>query len=465
MAPQFVAIPQAPGRAGRQTGAMAPLDFIHDLRWSDIPAPARDWAELCLLDLLGVAAGGHMTRLSRIIRAHAAGQFGGPHPMLFDARPTSAAGFALALGMSIDALDGHDGFNAAKGHVGCGLIAGALALAQEAGQMDGTAFLTDIVLGYELGARLGPALHATAPDYHTSGAWIAVAVAAVGARMLGLDREQTAHALGIAEFHGPRSQMMRCIDAPTMVKDGSGWGAMAGVSAALLARDGFTGAPALTVAEPPEVWADLGDSWLIEQQYFKPWPVCRWAHGPIDAALQLRAEHGLNAADIAAVELCTFHESTRLAIAAPKTTEEAQYSSSFPVAVALVRGGVGPADVAGDALQDPEILRLSHATTMVEDDTANAAFPATRLARVTLVLRDGTRLESDWNQPKWDPAHPVTAPDLRAKFHDLADPLLGDTRAGAIETALRDLPSGGLRPLLDLLVQPISPATTAPRSS
>ena len=53
--------------------------------------------------------------------------------------------------------------------------------------------------------------------------------------------------MGIAEYHGPRSQMMRCIDYPTMLKDGSGFGAMAGVSAAFLAKDGFTGAPALTI--------------------------------------------------------------------------------------------------------------------------------------------------------------------------------------------------------------------------
>ena len=53
--------------------------------------------------------------------------------------------------------------------------------------------------------------------------------------------------MGIAEYHGPRSQMMRCMDHPTMVKDGSGWGAMCGVSAARMAKAGFTGAPALTL--------------------------------------------------------------------------------------------------------------------------------------------------------------------------------------------------------------------------
>ncbi len=59
--------------------------------------------------------------------------------------------------------------------------------------------------------------------------------------------DTTRQALGVAEYFGPRGQILRACDSPTMVKDGSGWGAHVGVTAALLARDGFTGAPALTV--------------------------------------------------------------------------------------------------------------------------------------------------------------------------------------------------------------------------
>ena len=42
---------------------------------------------------------------------------------------------------------------------------------------------------------------------------------------------------------------MRCIDHPSMVKDGSGWGAMAGISAAYLAKSNFTGSPAILVED------------------------------------------------------------------------------------------------------------------------------------------------------------------------------------------------------------------------
>lgn len=431
-------------------------DFIHALSWQDLPQSVKTRAELCILDLLGIAIGGSGTRLSRIIRDHAASQFGGPLPMLFDGRPASAAGFALAGGMTIDALDGHDGYNPAKGHVGCGLLPALLALAQETGSVDGAEILATLVMGYELGARLGPALHATVPDYHTSGAWIAVAAAAAGARLMRLGRNETAHALGIAEYHGPRSQMMRCIDHPTMLKDGSGWGAMAGVSAALLARDGFTGAPAATLREPKELWSDLGSRWLILEQYFKPYPICRWAQAPVEAALTLRARHQITGEDVAAIEIVTFHEATRLATACPKTTEEAQYSTSFPVAIALARGKISAQDVGDGALNDPEILRLSRATRMIEDASANAAFPKCRPARIALMTRDGRRLESAWTEPKWDASAPPSEAELRQKFHDLADTGVGRARADRVEAALHDLPRAGLQPLLEALTAPIA---------
>lgn len=434
---------------------MTPLDFIHALRWSDLPTAVQAQTRLCLLDLIGVAAGAQDIALARIIRDHATETFGGDAPMLFDARTASPAGVALAAGMTIDALDGHDGYNPAKGHVGCPLFPAALALGHRAG-VDGATFLTAIAMGYEFGSRAAVAQHATVPDYHTSGSWGAVTAAAAGARLLNLTPDQTRHALGIAEYHGPRSQMMRCIDHPTMLKDGSGWGAMAGVSAVLLARNGFTGAPAITVEEAPEHWGGLNQRWLILEQYFKPYPVCRWAQAPVEGALKLRRDHDLSPDQIARIEVHSFHEAIRLATARPATTEEAQYSTSFPVAVALVRGGIAPADLDGAALRDPEILRLSEGLRMIEDAECNATFPAERHARVVLHLADGRQLDSGIMSPRWDHRAPPSAEQLRRKYHDLADPVLGKARAARIEDALERLDSGPLSQLSDLLFQPVS---------
>ena len=431
-----------------------PLTFLHALSWDDIAPQTRLQTKLSLLDLIGVAAGGTGTRLSQIIAEHASESWGGAQPILFSHLTSSAAGAALAGGMTIDSLDGHDGFNPAKGHIGCPLFAAALAVAHEQ-DASGEAFLASIIMGYEFGARASMAQHATVPDYHTSGSWGAVTAAAACSKLMGLSHEGTRHALGIAEYHGPRSQMMRCIDHPTMLKDGSGWGAMTGVSAAKLAAKGFTGAPAITVENAPKYWADLGQRWYMHEQYFKPYPVCRWAHAPIEAALSLMQKHGLTSSQITRVSIATFHESVRLAISRPTSTEEAQYSTSFPVAVALARGTVGAADIADGALNDPEVLRLSDATVMVEDDDANAPFPQKRLARVTLTLSDGRALTSDWMEPKWDHTMPPTEAELRAKYHSLAEPVLGRSRADAIEDAVENLHTSPLSCLSKLLHAPV----------
>lgn len=433
--------------------------FIHDLSWGDLSDHAREMAELCVLDLIGVAVGGTGTRLSAIVRDHGVQMFGGSDSFLmFDGRNVSPAGVALAGGMTIDALDAHDGYNPAKGHVGCSVFPAALAMAVALGRTGGQDFLTDIALGYELGSRLALALHGTVSDYHTSGAWGAVACAAVGARQMGLDAEATRHALGIAEYHGPRSQMMRCIDHPTMLKDGSGFGAMAGVSAAFLAKSGFSGAPAITIEgeEAAQYWSTLGSDWLITQQYFKPYPVCRWAQAPIEAVLGLKHQHKLSSEMVERIEIRSFHESIRLATNDPKTTEEAQYSTSFPCAVALVRDHVGPEDVTEKAFADPEIQRLSKSLRMVEDDYCNANFPAERFAAATLYLKDGRKLQSDIASPRWTADHPPTAAELRAKFHSYSDATLGQDRADKIEKTLIAFQDGGtLGDLVDLLRPPL----------
>jgi len=255
------------------TPSRLPVDairFVLETSRRDIPDDTFAFAQRCLLDLLGVAAAGRTTALSQIIHGHAIDHFGaGSHasPLLFDGRIASPAGAALAGGMTIDSIDAHDGHKITKGHTGAHQLPTILAMSSALGLDDPIEFLTSLVVAYEFATRAGIALHATAPDYHTSGAWGAVGAAAIGSRQLGLSQAATFEAMGIAEYHGPRSQMMRVIDHPTMLKDGSGWGAMAGVSAAWLAADGFTGAPAVTVNASSRIRSVAGLSRRSKQPY------------------------------------------------------------------------------------------------------------------------------------------------------------------------------------------------------
>ena len=433
------------------------IGFIRELRFSDLPRDVVEFAQVCVLDLIGTACGGLGTRLSRIIRDHASDQFGTGRRatrLMFDGRKVSAVGAALANGMTIDAFDAHDGHVLTKGHAGAAVLPAALAFAESTAP-SGRDFLTDIVIGYEVAIRAGIATHRTCCDYHTSGSWNALGAAAIGARRLTMDAAQTREALGIAEYHGPRSQMMRCIDFPTMVKDGSGWGAMTGVSAALLAADGFTGAPALVVEgeKVADLWADLGQRWRLLEMYFKPYPVCRWAQPAVEAALDLVRRHALKAEAIHSIEIASFHEAVRLAARTPRTTEEAQYSLPFPVAAAVVRGRLAAAEITEGAFADPEIRRLSEGMVLRERNDFNERFPAARYAQVAFVLRDGRRIESADTTTRGDPSTPLPPGALPEKFSSLADPVIGPTRRAQIEGAVDALarPDGGVANLLDLL--------------
>ena len=424
-------------------------EFALHLALDDIPPPVLEFSRCCILDLLGVAAAGARTPLSAIIRDHASQHFAAPEVapkarMLFDGRFASPPGAALAGGMTIDSLDAHDGHRLTKGHAGCAVFPAAFAALQANEDTDDDSLLAAVVCGYEIAIRAGIALHRNASDYHTSGAWVALACAAIAARCLSLSEAQFAHALGIAEYHGPRSQMMRCIDHPTMLKDGSGWGAMAGVSAAWLARDGFTGAPATTVegADVADLWGDIGSRWRIMEQYLKPHPVCRWAQPAIEAALILLRDHHIAPAAITAIEVRTFHEACRLDIRHPQNTEQAQYSLPFALAAAVLRGDLGAAEVSGANLQDADILRLADAVLMSEFDAYNDAFPARRMADVCLLMRDGTRLSSPPTQPRGDPESPLSDDEIRRKFHNFADAAIGVQRARNLEQCVMSLGAG-----------------------
>lgn len=443
-------------------------DFALGLGHAALPETVRSVLRRSFLDTIGVAAAGSRTANSAIARRAAdalwrAGPEGGSARMLLDGRWVSPAGAAFMGATTIDSIDAHDGSSLCKGHAGSAVLPSLLAMADVlAGRgqpLDGAALMTLMAVGYELSYRCGITQHATCADYHTSGAWTAVGVAAMCARALGSDAGMLRHAAGIAEYHGPRSQMMRCIDHPTMLRDGVTWGAPSGVMAAYLAIMGFTGAPALTIesdaAEP--IWADLGQGWRIaDETYHKPYPVCRWAQPAIAAVQELMQQNGLTGADVARITIQTFHYAIRLAGRSPKTLDEMTYAIIFPVAAMAARGRFGLDELTPEALTDPEIRRIAAVTDLVESDHYTRISVEKRWADVTLTTTDGRVLQSPPKTPRGNPDDPLTDLEISDKFHGFADPILGAAAANEIEQASRQfdsLTAGDLARVLSLVLE------------
>ena len=438
--------------------------FAENLTYDDLREPLLKILRRSFLDTMGVAAIGSTTELSDLARKGAMAVFGtgtaGGARMLMDGRKLSPAGAAMAGAFTVDSIDAHDGTSPNKGHAGSAIFPALLAVA-DAMRANGTAitgkdFATWLAVAYEVSYRAGQVQHATCDDYHTSGAWTAVGVAAACAKMLGCNTEEIRHAAGIGEYHGPRSQMMRCIDFPTMVRDGVGWGAPSGVTAAYLAREGFTGAPALTCegkdAEP--YWDNLGDQWLtVDHTHYKPYPCCRWAHPSLDAVQELMAKNNLTHARVKAVKIKTFHNATRLAGHEPKSPDEFTYAIAFPVAAMIVRGQVGIDELTSETLQDPDILRISRATELIDDPHLTKISDGKRWAQVTIIDVENVEYIDDPRTPRGDTDMPLSDAEISKKFHSFADPVLGLERANRIETLTADfdtLDETGFAELLDL---------------
>ncbi|MFN2471014.1 MAG: MmgE/PrpD family protein [Gaiellaceae bacterium] len=419
------------------------VEAILSLAWTDVPDPVRSRLASLTSDFGAVCVAGRVTETARIAADHA----GAEHPgeaatALLDGRRLAATGAAFANGVLANALDFDDGHRLVKGHPGANVIPAALAAAETAGG-DRDDLLAAVAVGYEVALRAGMHLHAASGEYHASGAWGSVGAAAAAARLLGLNPDQTRHALGLAGYHAPIAPIMRSVADPAMTKDACGWGASVGVSSALLASRGFTALAGDFLA------TDIGERWHLLDVYVKKFPCCRWSHPAIEAALDLRAEAELDIERIARIRLRTFAAAAAIACGVPVTTEQAQYSLVWPVAVALAHGRFAVEHVLPPAFADGAPRHLLELVDVEVDPTFESEFPARRRSSLTIETEDGLRYESGPRESPGEPDDPRWQEIVDAKSAAYPDDLLfarGRPWSNAARARLRSRSSRPRRP-------------------
>ncbi len=209
---------------------------------------------------------------------------------------------------------------------------------------------------------------------------------------------------------------------------------MAGVNAAFLAKNGFTGSPAITIenGELSDIWSDLGNRWYINEQYLKLYPVCRWAQPAVEATFNLKEEYNFKMDEIDSITINTFHEAKRLESQHPSTTEEAQYSLPHPVAVGLIFGKIGAKEVSEELINNEEVSSLRDKIIVNESEEYNSYFPEKRFADAIIKLNNGKILRSVPTEAKGDPENPLNDLEVKKKFEDLTFSVLGMERSKKI---------------------------------
>ena len=191
---------------------------------------------------------------------------------------------------------------------------------------------------------------------------------------------------------------------------------MIGALALLAGQSGFTGNKHLLEADEYRRYLDdLGQNHEVMALYFKPYPCCRWGHPAIDACLALMAEQHVTAQDITSVTIETFYKATQLSKGIPSCADAAQYNIAYPVAAAIVNNGFSIQQV--ENTNDDAVIDMMGRLSFVCDPELDAQFPARRLCRAAMVLKDGRRIVSDVHEPRGEACENIGYDWLADKFH------------------------------------------------
>ena len=418
------------------------IQFIVDTDWKNVPAAVQHQAKRCLMDTLGALIAGNETPVREVMTRMAKKQLCGDEAtILVSGERVSVAGAVLANGFAANALDIDDGHRLVKGHPGACTLPVILAAGEMVPSCSGKAFLTALVIGYEIGIRAGLIRHALYRTYHSSGSWGAISGAAVAGKLLGLDKKRLFHAMGTAEYHAPIAPMMKGIATPSMGKDSIGWGALVAILSVMMAREGFTGITPLFDDTPESEWVEnLGREYKMMNVYFKPYAACRWAQPAVVGSLKIVRENRISPRDIRDICVRTFEAATKLPCTPPENTEQAQYNLSFPVAAALIDGEVGPKQVLPPRLYDSQILDLAYKVHTEVSIDFEKMFPSKACAEVVIETHQGKMFNSGPVEAMWEP--PDTLPsdsELEEKFHWLVDPVLGQEKTDPLAALIWDL--------------------------
>ena len=432
--------------------------FTAGLDLADVPDDVVAYARVLMLDLLGAALAGVDTEETRAMLKAAEGfaPTAGPCGIWGTTGTTTAAAAALVNGVIAHAQE-LDDFGGAD-HSGAVVVPAVLAVAEAEGITDGAAALAAMIGGYDVALRVLDAMggyraHNNGGGWHSTGTCGSFGAAAAAARMLGLDAERTAWALGIAgSFTGGIWAYLA--DGAMSKRYHPGRAAEIGVTAAYMARAGFTGPTRVLDApwggflatygnggeRPEELTRDLARPYRIMRSGIKPYAACRGLHSPLDVVLEMRAEHGFTAADVSTVEIgCSRANMQSLGDTDPRTRLAAQMSLPYGVGVALVTGRAGLEEFEDRRINDPDVRTAMSRVVMTHDPRHDDNSEPD----VAVKLADGRRFEGHQPIGLGDWRNPLTVEQVVEKYEGLARRVLADADVAALKDAVFALPEPG----------------------
>ena len=420
--------------------------YLVESRPEDVPTDVRSEAVRSFLNWLGCAVGGSVHPTLDIALKALKPFVGAPQASVLG-RSDRLDIFHAALlnGISSHVFDFDDTHLKTIIHP-AGPVASAILALAEHRPVSGRDFLHAFILGVEAECRIGNAVYPAHYDigWHITGTAGVFGAAAAAGKLLGLDEQQRVYALGIA---GTQSAGFREMFGTMCKSFHPGRAAQNGLTAAHLAKEGFTSSN--RVLEAPrgfahvmstqrnfaEITENLGKSYEIALNTYKPFACGIVIHPSIDGCAQIRDEHGVKAEDIAAIALKVHPLVLELTgKKTPQTGLEGKFSVYHSAAVAIIHGRAGEEEYSDSVVRDARVITLRDKVTALADPSVHED-----AAHITVTLTSGKVIEKHVAHAIGSLKRPMSDADLEAKFHHLVDPVTGKAPAAKLIKLAREI--------------------------
>ena len=410
------------------------------VRFQDLPEDVIESTKLRVLDTIGLALASNALDFGRALREAALemGPIGGGARVLGFGDSLSPMLAALVNGALAEGFLYDDTHNETMINVSSPIVATGLAVGEQL-QASGADVLTAIACGIEITCRLGCAAPGAfhRGGFHPTGIVGALGATYVACRLYGLDFERTRHAVGIAGgMAAGINESWTDGSWPQMLHPG--WAAHAGIAAAIMGKNGFSGPATVlegrhgvfrTHIQDPNFAFDFdrvvsktSREWESRYISFKPYPCAHVLHSFIDALLYLHQHEGLRAdkvkqincpiAEYMVAEVCE----PQLEKLQPLTYVQARNSLQYVLAEALHFGKVDFRSFNAKNIQNKDILTLAQKVVYVVDPDAPGSWQYK--GWVVVETTDGKTLERIEGYNRGSPENPLSVSDLAVKFQE-----------------------------------------------
>ncbi len=420
--------------------------YVSEAEYSELPGESVDIIKKVILTVLGTTIAGATAEGCNTLVTQVEEWAGKEEAtILVYGGKVPAYNAALVNSVMARALDFCDAMSPGI-HIGSSSVPTALATAELVGGCSGKEFLTALVLGTEIAARIN-----SVSDYDgfdPTGVCSIFAATAVAGRILRLNSQQMLNALALG-FNKAGGSFQSNIDGSLAVRVIQGFVSQGGIICAQLAHRGITGPKnflegtygyfhlyAKDKCDPQALIGELGKRFEINKTIFKKYPSCGCTLASTDAALDLVKEKDLIAENIAHVDIKVSPYAYKLGghpfEVGDNPKVNAQFSIQYCVANALLRGSSKLPHFDEASVIDDKVLELVRKIHVSDDPSLGAperqeASPSTHLSvRMKVATKEGSVYHKAVDIPRGNPRNPLVEKEHMERFRDCVD--YADTR-------------------------------------